>query len=290
MTFIGLFRLCDYLLRWNLEFDRLGFQETPDGGGIPTVTRMAPATAFSFLLLGCALLLATQRCFIGAFQFLTLLGGLIGWLGFSHYLYGGDALLPYAKMSVHTATAVLILSAGILCTRTDGGLMGLLISDSAGGVIARRLVPSALVIPIVLGWLRLEGQRAGWYGTEAGISLFALSNILVFGALIWANAARLHRTDSEREQAGRALRESQELLQSIINNSTTVVYVKDLAGRYLLVNRRFEELFHVTQTRVVGQTDYDLFPKEQADAFRTVDGQVSSSGKVVEAEEVAPPQ
>lgn len=285
---VGLFRLFSYLAGWNLDIDRLGFHESARSVNFEEPARMAPTTAFNFLLLGCAMLLAQRRRFTGAFQALALLAGLIGWLGFSRYLYGGPALLPYANMAAHTAATFLILGASILCTRTDGGLMALLISDTAGGVVARRLVPFALVIPIVLGWLRLEGQRMGWYGTEEGVALLALSNIVVFGALIWANAAGLHRSESERKQAGYALRESQELLQSIISNSTTVVYVKDLAGRYLLINRRFEELFHVTQAGILGKTDYDLFPKAQADAFCAVDQKVSLSDKVVEAEEVAP--
>jgi PAS domain S-box-containing protein len=96
-----------------------------------------------------------------------------------------------------------------------------------------------------------------------------------------------HRT-RELKRSNEALRESKQLLDSFINNATTVICVKDLAGRFLMVNRRFEELFHTTQAEILGKTDYDLFPKEQADAFRAVDQQVAASGQVVEAEEVAP--
>jgi hypothetical protein len=79
--------------------------------------------------------------------------------------------------------------------------MALLISDSAGGGMARQLLPSALSVPLVFGRLRLQGQRAGWYGTEAGTGLFALSQVLVFGAPVWANAARLQHSDTERKHA-----------------------------------------------------------------------------------------
>jgi PAS domain S-box-containing protein len=93
---------------------------------------------------------------------------------------------------------------------------------------------------------------------------------------------------AERQRAESALRTSQELLQSIIDASSAVIYVKDLGGRYLLINQRFEVLFHVTMANVVGKTDYDLFPRELADAFRAFDGQVLAAGKTMEAEEVAP--
>jgi PAS domain S-box-containing protein len=85
-----------------------------------------------------------------------------------------------------------------------------------------------------------------------------------------------------------ALDESRRLQQSIIDNSTAVIYVKDLDGRYLLVNRRFEELFHVTREAVAGKTDFDLFPKARADAFRAFDREVLVAGRVLEAEEEVP--
>jgi PAS domain-containing protein len=80
------------------------------------------------------------------------------------------------------------------------------------------------------------------------------------------------------ERRLRAFRTNKQLLQSTTDNSPAVVYVKDQDGRYLLVNQRYEELFHVSQEEMLRKTDYDLFPKESADAFRAVDQQVLSSG------------
>ena len=86
---------------------------------------------------------------------------------------------------------------------------------------------------------------------------------------------------------GSALPRDRSLLWSVIDNSTAVIYVKDASGRFLLVNRRFEELFHDTQESVAGKTDYDLFPVEQADAFQVFDRRVIAAGTVLEAEEAA---
>jgi PAS domain S-box-containing protein len=91
----------------------------------------------------------------------------------------------------------------------------------------------------------------------------------------------------ELEAACEALRARNRLLEAIIDNSPTVIYAKDLDGRFLLINRRFEELFHVGRGAVLGKTDHDLFPKERADAYRAVDLQVKASGVRLEAEELA---
>ncbi|WP_095992360.1 response regulator [Cystobacter fuscus] len=93
---------------------------------------------------------------------------------------------------------------------------------------------------------------------------------------------------ADRQRVEEALRESQCLLQAIIDNSTAVISVKDVEGRYLLTNRRFLTLFHLTRESVLGKTDYDLFPKANADAFRALDQRVAATRTALEAEELMP--
>jgi PAS domain S-box-containing protein len=285
VVLIATLRLSDYLLGWDLDMDLLWFRR-PASAVNPT--RMAPATVVNFLLLGSALLLTRRPKFTGTFQFLLILSALIGWLGVSQYLYGGEPLLPFARMAVHTASALLVLCLGIACLRTDVGVMALLRSTTAGGVVARQLVPSVLLFPILMGWLRLQGQRAGWFGTEAGVSLFALGNMVVFGVLVWVSASRLHRNDIQRGRAEQTQREGQQLLQAIIDNSQAVIYVKDLAGRYLLVNRRYKEIFHLHGDAILGKTDHELFPKAAADVFRSIDQRVAALNHALTEEESVP--
>jgi PAS domain S-box-containing protein len=91
-----------------------------------------------------------------------------------------------------------------------------------------------------------------------------------------------------RKLTEQALRENQQLLQAIVNNSTTVIYVKDLQGQYLMANNRFTELFHLSEQEILGKTDYDIFPKEAADAFRAMDVRVAGSKHALTEQETAP--
>jgi len=93
---------------------------------------------------------------------------------------------------------------------------------------------------------------------------------------------------SALQRLNEELRQSQENLQAVIDNTTAVIYLKDLEGRFLLINRQFENLFHVTREQVIGKTDYDVFPKDLADAFQANDRRVIDSGEVLKIEEVAP--
>jgi two-component system sensor histidine kinase/response regulator len=91
-----------------------------------------------------------------------------------------------------------------------------------------------------------------------------------------------------RKVTEEALRESQQRLQSILDNARAVIYVKSLDGRYVLVNRLFESLFHARRGDVVGKTDFDLFPQAMAEAFRANDERVLAAGAALQFEEVAP--
>ncbi len=107
----------------------------------------------------------------------------------------------------------------------------------------------------------------------------------------WRHAAisrmnkSLRTSISEREQAERALGKNQQLLQGIMDHSPARIFIKDLEGRYLLCNRSFERAFDSSDIPIVGRDDYDLFPREIAEAFRINDRRVMESGTPFEIEE-----
>ena len=79
------------------------------------------------------------------------------------------------------------------------------------------------------------------------------------------------RNVTDRKRAEQALHESEARMAAILDNTTAVVYVKDLRGRYLLTNSRHQELFHVNKKDAVGKDDFELFPRQTALAFRAND-------------------
>src|SRR5438552_14062862 len=87
----------------------------------------------------------------------------------------------------------------------------------------------------------------------------------------------------EREQRAREDRE-----RALLDNTTAVIYVKDRDGRYEFVNEQYARLFHVSRTGMLGKTDYEVFPADNAQAFWENDQRVLRTGETVQVEEVAP--
>ena len=153
---------------------------------------------------------------------------------------------------------------------------------------------SVLCLPVLrqahlIGLLYLENNLVKGAFTADRITVL---EALAAQAAISLENARLYdglqQEIAERMRAEEAVSTSRHQLQSIIDNSTAVIYVKDPEGRYLLINKRFEDLFHVTKESVVGKTDYDIFPKERADAFRTFDRHVFFTRTIQQSEEIVP--
>jgi len=119
--------------------------------------------------------------------------------------------------------------------------------------------------------------------TLLGLGASALTGAAACGAAAGLRAGR--RRAGERLAAQQA--ETDRLLR-VIDNTSAVIYMRDNDGRYLLVNRQYEQLFGIRRQDIVGLTDHDLFPKEMADDFRANDLKALSRGAPIQMEEVAP--
>jgi PAS domain S-box-containing protein len=85
-----------------------------------------------------------------------------------------------------------------------------------------------------------------------------------------------------------ALEEHQGRFQAVLDAAPAPVYAKDVDGRYLFVNRRFEEVLNISADEAIGCTDYDIMPPHVAARVRENDQQVLATGRQIEIEEEVP--
>jgi two-component system NtrC family sensor kinase len=204
---------------WDSHVDELLFRDQLRSR--PFSNRMAPNTALNFLLVGLALLLLDVESRHGRrpAQILTLTATCVSLLALVGYFlavlafYNVPTKVP---MALNTSLCFAALCIGTLCARLDREPMATIVSATAGGVVARRLLPAAFGVPLLLGWLRARGQEMGLYDPPMGLSLFALGNIVAFNLLVWWTARLLYRLDERRRVAEERLQQQNALLEQAV--------------------------------------------------------------------------
>ena len=146
-------------------------------------------------------------------------------------LYHASALVGISRhtgMSIPLAIGFQVLALSALFAKPATGFMKTISSANLGGSVSRRLLPAALIIPIFLGWMRLQGQLLGLYDTLFGLAVYALLSIIFFGGMIWASAAVLNHLDFARSQIEEALRRREERLELVFEKSGIGDYTWDM--------------------------------------------------------------
>ena len=82
------------------------------------------------------------------------------------------------------------------------------------------------------------------------------------------------------------LKESHDLFQNVLDHSASIISIKDLSGRYLLINQAFENMFGIEKEEVKGKTAYDFFEKEASDHIRNTDFEVIRLQQQKKVEEI----
>ncbi len=82
------------------------------------------------------------------------------------------------------------------------------------------------------------------------------------------------------------IQEDRRHLQAILDHVPAHIFMKDPKGQYMMINRHFEDLFHVSSAKMYGRTDLLLFPKEQADAMHADELQVLATRLPLKREEI----
>jgi PAS domain S-box-containing protein len=275
----GLTRIVGYALDWDFGFDQLLWRSQV-GQNV-----MAPNTATCLLLLGVTLAtldVRTRRLAYHPAQIFALAVACVGLLALTGYAYGSATFYSVGRfipMALNTAICLFLVSIGIVCARPHRQPLRILTSPTIGGAMVRRLLPWAYIVPLVLGWLRIRGERAGLFDSQFGVSLFAVAIVVVFNLLIWLNARLLHRTDVARQQTEKALRASEAFYHSLVESLPTNIFRKDEAGRFTFANQRFCDILKKPLEEIVGKNDFDLFPHNLAEKYRHDDRAIMESGQ-----------
>lgn len=145
---------------------------------------------------------------------------------------------------------------------------------------------SCVALPLImhgtsLGVMNLYAGKPNAFNERSIQQYTDLANNLAYGVTAL-------RTQEQRKRAEEALRDSEQRLLDIVDNTSSVLFVKDLELKYLLINKEYERRYHVRRDQVRGKTDFDIHSREIAEAVRANDQKVIASGQSMQFEECVP--
>ena len=257
VAFIGFSVLIQYVL--DIDLGRLNtflmFGREWGRGSTVSPGRMGPPGAVSWTLLGTAFLIGNRARHV--LPRLALVTMAIAGLSFAGYSYGADrlfALPSVTAVALQTATIIAALSAGLMAAVPEHAPTRWFVDQGATGAVARRGVPLIIVIPFLAGWIRLWGERSGFYDTSFGTALLVVVVVmLLLGFLSWSL-----RTVLRHESA---IRTSQQQMGATLQSIADGFLTMDSDWRYRFVNPEAARLMDKSPEQLVGHRAWDLFPE-----------------------------
>ena len=189
---VGALTLSEHLFRVDLGIDQLLATEPPGAAATTSPNRFGLPGSISLTLLGAGLLaLAARRRVAVHFGVVTAFLVLVPAVGYVYAITPFYSTVGLTGIAWPTVLALLSLAIGVTVAAPGG--LSLLWRDNPGGELVRRLLPAAVLIPLVLGYFRVQGERHGLYGAPAGSGLFALTLVLLLAGLLWRNGRQSAR-------------------------------------------------------------------------------------------------
>ena len=221
---------------------------------------------FAYSLVACALLFLDYDARSGfrptealaltasCLPYLTLLGETYHPSFLTHFF-------PLTGMTLRSALVLLAVCGGLFCSRADRGLMALMMSDTPGGLLFRRLLPAVLALPVALGWVRLATLRAGYVDEAVGLALATAGMTLAGVILVIWNVITFNRLTRESQAAQEAIAK----LARIVEFSHDAIVGLDTRGIITSWNRGAQALFGYQATEIIGLPLAKLVPPDRID-------------------------
>lgn len=254
---------------------------------------ISPVAAVNFVLVGFTLFFLDNKVInyrvYQTFIFIVLFTSFFSLLIHLYRINNAAAFLGidrYSQMSIAGVISFLSLGLGIILARPTRGVTRLIISDESGGQLSRRLIPPAILLPILLGYVGLLGIGEQYYAAELGLVLLVMGTIVFFVILILLNAILVNRVEYKRIAIEKVLKINQDQLKALMENTNSIIYITDTNGNYLLINKQFERIHHKSPSEIIGKSVHHLLPKDIADEISDKRIKILESRQAISYEEI----
>ncbi|MGE5190025.1 MAG: PAS domain-containing protein [Gemmatimonadota bacterium] len=274
---LGVLSLIEYAAGWDLGIDQLLVREMPGAVKTSSPGRMAPNAALDFALLGTALFALSRRRGHWPASVMAFVAGTVGLLGMLGHIYADEPaphFVAHTHIAFQTALALTVLAAGVLLAMKDRGLLGPVAQVGIGSDVARRLLPAVLLVPLLLEWLRHEGELFGLFGDEFGVAVMVVASMAILTLVVQRGADALNRTDLGRKRAvaslaarERELARTTEVLETVFSNVQFMIVYLDSRFNFIRVNPAYAAACGYSPGFFTGKNHFALYPHEENEAI-----------------------
>jgi PAS domain S-box-containing protein len=220
-------------------------------------SRMTLITAILFFSFGCVIILLGigNRRSSDAAHIVLIPISMVSYLIIVGVLFDIPSLHTWLGTSVaHNANVAFFgLCLAAFCVRPDTWFMSVFTLECAGAAMARRLLPFLFLLPLTIGWLRLQGERAGVFGSEIGVAIVAVTYTFSFLWLVWRISQPINRTDLLRQRAEDVVVNAKQAWERTFDTMPDLIAILDCNHRITRVNRAMAQRLGRKPSECIGQ-------------------------------------
>jgi PAS domain S-box-containing protein len=257
---VGVLTLSEHLFGWNLGIDQLLEKEPPGATATASPNRVGPLGAVSLIVIGAGLIATAWRWRVALYLGLaTCVVVSVPAVGF---LYGISPFYSQAYVTGiawPTVIALFSLGLGLMLAHSIRDPLSAIWRDDPGGVLLRRVLLPAVLVPIMVGYVRVEGERLGLYSLHTGTGLLVIVIVLFLCILLWRSAEQLSSTAAHRQRVTDQLAAEKQRLTVTLRSIADAVIATDESSRTTVFNEAAEKLTGWKAEEAIGRPLHEVF-------------------------------
>jgi PAS domain S-box-containing protein len=260
---VALLTIFEYAGGLDLGVDQLLFSEAPGAVGTLAPGRMAPASALAFFLFAIAMLVPTRwhwhTWLVSTLALLVAVPAMATLLGPWFEVKNQYGVGVSVQLALPTMIGFLLLAVGLITLVPGQGVAAMLASPGVGGQLARRLLPLAALVPLVIGVIDAYTDRIGLVEPEFSNVLVTIAYIIASVSAVTWTALSLAQSDTERLQTEQALRVSERRFRLFFEqNSSVMLIVEPDSGRVVDANQAALDFYGFPGRSLIGMSVEDI--------------------------------
>lgn len=237
VSLISLVTLAEYAFHFNAGIDEL-FVKDPVTALANNPGRMTIATSLEFLILPLILISIVYKKEKFLVELLLIPLWSVSFLIVMGYFFQLGKAVPfngYSKFSPLAVLMIFLLTSAVFFSKTKNGFLAPFTKKTNSAKVNGRALILSILLSLLFGWLRLQGEQYGLYVHNFGIVLMGFFLVLMLIYITRSNTIRLNRAEEQ-------IKREKELSDNVLGSIPGIFYLFDTNGTFLKQNKLFSKI------------------------------------------------